>query len=117
MMMVRSTNGTLRNFCKMCLICTYNQNKNHRANFTLHRCLKQTCIEFPPVDLCEEGLSPELVAGAVPEAQPPLRFLHQQALADGAGLLTELLRINHWIVQDALLHHFIFHLQIEIPKS
>lgn len=74
-------------------------------------CVNQTCIKFPPVDLSEEGLSPELVAGAVPEAEPPLRFLHQQALADGAGLLTELLRIHHWIVQDALLHHLIFHLQ------
>lgn len=92
----------------------------------MRRCLEQTCIEFPPVDLSEEGLSPEFVAGAVPEAEPPVRFLHQQALADGAGLLTELLRKNHWIVQDPLLHHLIFHLQKEekenrahspIPKS
>lgn len=75
------------------------------------RCLKQTCVEFPPVDLSEEGLIPELVARAVPEAKPPLRFLHQQAPADGAGLLTELFRIKHRIVQDALLHHLIFHLQ------
>lgn len=82
-----------------------------------HRFLKRTCIEFPPVDLSEEGLSPELIAGAISEAEPTFWVLHQQAIADGAGLLTELLRINHWIVQDALLHHLIFHLEKEIKRK
>lgn len=78
---------------------------------------KFTCVEFNPVDLSEKGVVPELVAGAVPEAQPLLWFLHQQALADGAGLLTELLWIDHRIVQDPLLHHLIFHLQKEQKKK
>lgn len=74
-------------------------------------CLEQTCVQFPPVDLTEEGLSPELVTRAVLEAEPLFRFFHQQTLTDGPGLLAELLRIYDWIVQDALLHHLILHLR------
>lgn len=74
-------------------------------------CLERTCVQFPPVDLAEEGVSPELVTRAVLEAEPLVRFFHQQTLADGPSLLTELLRIYDWIVQDPLLHHLILHLR------
>lgn len=74
-------------------------------------CLEQTCVQFPPVDLAEEGVSPELVTRAVLEAESLVRFFHQQTLADGPGPLTELLRIHDWIVQDPLLHHLILHLR------
>lgn len=65
--------------------------------------LKQTCIQFPPVDVAEESMSPELVTRAVLEAEPFVDLSEQQPLADGAGLLTELLWVCHWIIQDPLL--------------
>lgn len=56
-------------------------------------------------------MSPELITRLILEAEPLVRFFHQETLADGPGLLTELLRIYDWIVQDSLLHHFILHLR------
>lgn len=74
-------------------------------------CLKPTCVQFPPVDLAEEGVSPELVTWAVPEAEPPLNLFYEQTLTDGPGILTELLRIRYWIIQDPVLYHLILHLK------
>lgn len=48
-------------------------------------------------------MSPELITGAVLEAEPLADLSDQQPLADGAGLLTELLWVGYWIVQDPLL--------------
>lgn len=73
--------------------------------------LKQTCIQIPPVDAAEEGMIPELVTRAVLEAEPFVDLSDQQPLADGAGLLAELLRVCYWIIQDPLLQHLILHLQ------
>lgn len=56
-------------------------------------------------------MRPELVTRAVLEAEPLVRFFHQQTLTDGPGLLAELLRIYDWIVQDPLLHHLVLHLR------
>lgn len=67
------------------------------------RSLQQTCIQFPPVDVAEESMSPELITGAVLEAEPLVDLSDQQPIADGAGLLTELLWVGYWIVQDPLL--------------
>lgn len=65
--------------------------------------VQQTCVQFPPVDAAEESMSPELVARAVPEAEPSVDLSDQQPLADGAGLLAELLWVCYWIIQDPLL--------------
>lgn len=73
--------------------------------------MKQTCIEFPPVDLAEEGERPDLVTGSVLEAEPLVDLFEQQTLTDGPGVLTELLWIHHQIIQDPLLHHLILHLK------
>lgn len=67
------------------------------------RRLKQTCIQFPPVEVAEESMSPELVTRAVLEAEPFVDLSDQQPLADGAGLLTELLWVCYWVIQDSLL--------------
>lgn len=75
--------------------------------------LKLTCVQSPPVDLVEEGVRPEVVTRSVPEAEPLLDLFSQQTRTDGASVLTELLRINYWFVQDPLLHHLVLHLRAE----
>lgn len=75
-----------------------------------------TCVQFPPVDLAEEGVCPQLVARPVLEAEPLVHLFAQQTLADGPGLFAETLRIRYGIVQNPLLHHLVLHLQIN-PAS
>lgn len=59
--------------------------------------VKWTCVQFPPVDAAEESMSPELITRAVLEAEPFVDLSDQQPLADGAGLLTELLWVRYRI--------------------
>lgn len=73
--------------------------------------MKETCIEFPPVDLAEEGVRPDLVTRSLLEAEPLVDLFEQQTLTDGPGVLTELLWICYWIIQNALLQHLILHLE------
>lgn len=70
-----------------------------------------TCVQLPPVDLAEEGVRPELVAGAVLEAESPVHLFHEQALTQRPALLAELFRIHDRIIQDPLLQHLILHLK------
>lgn len=75
--------------------------------------LKQTCIQFPPVDLTKEGVRPELVTRPALEAEPLVDLFAQQTLADGPAVLTELLWVSYWVVQNTLLHHLVLHLERE----
>lgn len=74
-------------------------------------CLKLTCVQFPPVDLAEEGMHPDLVTCSILEAEPLVDLFGQQTLADGPGVLTEVLWIYHCIIQDSLLYHLFLHLE------
>lgn len=74
-------------------------------------CPKRTCVQFPPVDVAEEGVGPELITAAVPEPEPLVHLSDQQTLADGAGLLAELLRVRHRVVQDPIFQHLVLHLK------
>lgn len=70
----------------------------------------RTCVQFPPVELAEERMGAQLVARAVLEAQSLVHLFRQQTLADGLGVLAELLRVGRRLVQDPLLHLFVLHL-------
>lgn len=79
-------------------------------NFGFHACFCLTCIQFPPVNLTEERVRPQLVARVVLEAEPLVDLFAQQTLTDGPGVLAKLLRISYRIIQNPLLHHLILHL-------
>lgn len=83
------------------------------SKLSLHVCFcpTHTCVQFPPVDLAEEGVFPELITRSVPEAESFVDLFDEQTLADGPGLLTELLWIRYGVIQDPLLHHLVLHLE------
>lgn len=69
-----------------------------------------TCIQLPPVDAAEKGVSSDLITAPVLEAQPLVNLLSEQPGAEGYSVVAEKLWIGHLPRQHALLHLFTVHL-------